>query len=43
MKLKKIKRIRKALTLSIILATGLKKYFKYREYKKEQKNQKEDK
>ncbi|MCF7794999.1 hypothetical protein K9M50_01400 [Patescibacteria group bacterium] len=42
MNLRKIKNIKKVLTLSIILATGLKKYFQYRENKKEQK-QKENK
>ncbi|HKK54518.1 MAG TPA: hypothetical protein VJ926_03300 [Patescibacteria group bacterium] len=42
MKLRKIKNIKKILTLSIILATGLKKYFNYKENRKEDKNQKED-
>lgn len=43
MNLRKIKRIKKVLTLSIILATGLRKYFKYRENKKKENNQKQDK
>ncbi len=42
MKLRKIKNIKKILTLSIILATGLKKYFNYKESRKEEKNQKDD-
>lgn len=36
MNLKKIKTIKKILALSIVLATGLKKYFSYKE-KKEKK------
>jgi predicted metal-dependent phosphotriesterase family hydrolase len=43
MNLRKIKKIKKVLTLSIILATGLRKYFKYRENKKEDKDKKQDK
>lgn len=43
MNLSKIKKIKKFLTLSIILATGLKKYFKYKENRKEGEEQKEDK
>ena len=43
MNLRKIKKIKKVLTLSIILATGLRKYFKYRENKKEDKDKNQDK
>jgi predicted metal-dependent phosphotriesterase family hydrolase len=43
MNLKKIKKIKTVLTLSIILATGIRKYFKYREKKMKDKDQKEDK
>lgn len=43
MNLRKIKKIKKVLTLSIILATGLRKYFKYKENKAKDKDQKEDK
>ncbi|MFP4515106.1 MAG: hypothetical protein ACLFNO_03840 [Parcubacteria group bacterium] len=42
MNLRKIKRIKKVLTLSIILATGLRKYFKYKENKKKEQIKKED-
>ena len=43
MNLKKIRKIKRVLTLSIILATGIKKYFKYREKKMKNNDQKDDK